>query len=129
MPKICILHTLHTTENLPITPRFLIHNPHYTTFTTNSFDKVLIMTRTALHATDQVLWWDHAYHPISPQNPYIFLEQPFDTARSRSFITQKKKICQHPLYKSCLSMQFYHLLCYFCGVGCLSQGKEGQREK
>ena len=62
------------------------------------------------------------------QNNALSLEQPCDTVRSHPF-WPPKKICQHPLDKSCLSMQFFRFLFIFCGVGCLSQGKEGQKEK
>ena len=105
---------------------FITHKVH--SIHNQSPKPVIILSRTALHTTDQVLWRDLASHTISPLTNLLFLEQPHDLARSRP-IGVPKKIRQHPLDKMCLLIRFSASNIFICGVGCLSQGKEGQKRK
>ena len=125
--KICILHTLHSQENPITTPPCLIHNPLHTPHSPQVsqssfffffffFFFFLILSRTPLHSIDQVLWRDLASPVVSPPTNVPSLEQPCDLARSRP-IGLQKKIRQHPLDKSCLSMQFFHFLFIFLWGG------------
>ena len=129
MPKICIIQILHQKENpIPTPPvSFITHTMHYIHHKSQIL--VLILSRTALHATDQVLWRDLANHAISPQNNIFSLEQPFDAARSRPFDLQEKNSSAPPGQNMSLNVVNSTFLKFTCGVGCLSQGKEGQREK
>ena len=130
MPKICISHTLYSKEKPILTPPCLIHNPlntpHSPQASNSSFNFCQgphCMQQTRFCSEILLIMLSHH------QNNTFSLEQPCDAARSRPF-WPPKKIHQHPLDKSCLSMRFFcFFYLYFCGVGCLSQGKEGQREK
>ena len=106
---------------------FITHTMHYIHH--KSLILVLILSRTALHATDQVLWQDLASHVISPPTNLFSLEQPCDAARSRPIRPKNKKFVSIPWTKCAFRCSYFCFLFIFCGTGCLSQGKEGQREK
>ena len=62
------------------------------------------------------------------QNNTFSLEQPCDVVRSRP-IGLQKKIRQHPLDKSCLSMQFFPLFIYiFVGWDALAKARRGKEK-
>ena len=73
------------------------------------------------------MWQDLADAPVSPQNVCMLLAFTGDAARSRPS-RPKKKFVSIPPCTQCLPMHFFSAYYLFCGVGCLSQGKEGQRE-
>ena len=55
---------------------FITHTAHYIHH--KCLTPVSILSRTALHATDQVLQRDLSNHAVSPQNNIFSLEQPCD---------------------------------------------------
>ena len=121
--KICILHTLHSQENPITTPPCLIHNPLHTPHSPQvSQSSFLILSRTPLHSIDQVLRRDLASPVVSPPTNVPSLEQPCDPARSRPIGLQKKFVST-PWTNRAFQCGFSAFYLYFCGVGCLSQGK------
>ena len=126
--KICSIQSLRPKENpIPTPPvSFITHTMHFTHY--QSLIPVLILLRAALHATDQVLRRDLASHIISPLTNLFSLEQPCDLARSHPIGLQKKFVST-PWTNRTFQCGFSASYIFICGVGCLSQGKEGQREK
>ena len=117
LPKICIIHTLHYKENPILTPHCLIHNPlntpHSPQVSNSSFNFCQgphCMQQTRFCGKISLVMLSH--HP----NNAFSLEQP--CAASSTPWTNRVFQC---------SFSTFYL--YFCGVGCLSQGKEGQKEK
>ena len=130
LPKICIIHTLYSKENLILTPPCLIHNPlntpHSPQVSMSSFNFCQgphCMQQTRL--CGEILLVMLSHH----QNNALSLEQPYDRARSHPFWPPKKKIVSTPWTNCAFQCGFSAFNLYFCGVGCLSQGKEGQKEK
>ena len=81
-----------------------------------------------MHTTDQILPRDLTSHVVSPPTNLFSLEQPCDVARSRPIGPKKNSSAsrgQNVPFDAVISA-FY---LFICGVGCLGQGKEGQREK
>ena len=128
MPKICIIQMLYSKKNPIPTPSCLIHNPHNTPHSPQFLILVLILSRTALHATGQVLWQDLTSHVVSTPNNAFSLEQPCDPVRSRP-IGLPKKIHQHPLDKMCLSMWLFPLFIHlFVGWDALAKARRGKEK-
>ena len=63
------------------------------------------------------------------QSNAFSLEQPCDATRSHPFWPLKRKIVSTPWTDRAFQCSFSTFYLYFFGVGCLSQGKKGQREK
>ena len=76
---------------------FITHSVHFIHY--QSLNPVLILLRTALHATDQVLQQDLTSRIVSPLTNLLFLEQPHDPARSRPIRIPKKKFISIPWTK------------------------------
>ena len=129
--KICLIHILHSQKKPITTPPCLIHNPLHTPHSPQvSQSSFLNSSRTPVHSIDQVLWQDLASPVVSPPTNVLSLEQPCDPARSRPIGLPKKKFVSTPWTNRAFQCGFLPFFIYiFCGVGCLSQGKEGQREK
>ena len=135
MPKICIIQILHQKENpIPTPPpvSFITHTTHYIHH--KSLILVLILSRTALHSTDQVLQRDLANHAISPQNNIFSLEQPCDVARSCPFDLQKKKknLSSPPEQNvsfNAVNSAFIYLFVGWDGLAKARRGKEKNRSK
>ena len=93
---------------------------------------VLILSRTALHTTDQVLRRDLANHAISPQNNIFSLEQPCDAARSRPFDLQKKNSSAPPgqnVSFNAVNSAFIYLFVGWDALAKARRGKEKNRSK
>ena len=105
---------------------FITHTTHYIHY--KCLIRVLILSRTSLHATDQVLWRDLASHVISPLTNLLSLEQPHDLVRSRPIGLPKKNLSASPGQNVSFNVVFPLFTYLFVGWDALAKARRGKEK-
>ena len=128
MPKICIIQILQQKENPIPAPHCLIHNPHNAYVHHNSLIQVLILSRTALHVTDQVLRRDLASHVVSTPTNLFSLEQLHDPVRSHPIGLPKKNSSASPGQNVSFNVNNSAFIYLFVGWNALAKARRGKEK-
>ena len=105
---------------------FITHTMHHIHH--KSLIPVIILSRTALHVTDQVLRRDLPSHVVSPLTTLFSLEQPYDLVRSRPIGLPKKNLSASPGQIVSFNEVFPLFTYLFVGWDALAKARRGKEK-